>query len=226
MARVARETPPGSGGWVVTGDPDPKHPRQAPQFACSACGRGIGKTAPLYLLRGGHVVCGRCTHSQAEHTRFYPDCPEDWHDLMEHASEFPTRAAAAVILGIASARDTGKRRRQSDCICGHEALLCRCGHPAGRHVIAESGTWVCPVHGRMERCQVCECAKFRHAEPEDPRDYGLTADDLRDAAARLYRPDDPRLAVINWTHVTAARYELIRSCLCGLADAIEGSHHD
>jgi hypothetical protein len=115
----------------------------------------------------------------------------------------------------------------SDCICDHEALSCRCGHPVGRHVIEGGqldgtirGTFVCPVHGWMGQCQVCECAMFRHAQPEDPRDYGLTAGDLRDAAGRLYPPGDPRLDVIDWTHATAARYGLIRSRLRGLADAI------
>jgi hypothetical protein len=56
---------------------------------------------------------------------------------------------------------------------------------------------------------------------KDPRAFGLTADDLRDAADRLYPPDDPRLDVLDWTHSTASRYGLIRSRLRGLADAIE-----
>jgi hypothetical protein len=56
---------------------------------------------------------------------------------------------------------------------------------------------------------------------EDPRDYGLTADDLRDAADRLYAPGDPRLTPIEWTHAAQVRYGQIRSRLRGLADAIE-----
>jgi hypothetical protein len=57
---------------------------------------------------------------------------------------------------------------------------------------------------------------------EDPRDYGLTAADLRAAADRLYAPDDPRLDRIRWAHATQVRYGDIRSRLRGLADAIGG----
>jgi len=56
---------------------------------------------------------------------------------------------------------------------------------------------------------------------EDPREYRLTAADLRDAADRLYVPGDPRLDPIEWTHDTQVRYGLIRSHLRGLADAID-----
>lgn len=58
---------------------------------------------------------------------------------------------------------------------------------------------------------------------EDPRDYGLTAADLRAAADRLYAPDDPRLDAIEWTHETQVRYGQIRSHLSALADAIEAA---
>jgi hypothetical protein len=112
------------------------------------------------------------------------------------------------------------------CICGHEAMLCRCGHPVNRHVIASGprstsgiqGTFVCPVHGCMERCQVCDCDLFKHGEPEDPRDFGLTAEDLRAVADRLYDLDDPRL---EHEDRISERYGLIRSRLRSLADAIE-----
>lgn len=56
---------------------------------------------------------------------------------------------------------------------------------------------------------------------EDPRDYGLTASDLRDAADRLYEPGDDRLDTIDWTHDTQVRYGQIRSRLRALADAID-----
>ena len=56
---------------------------------------------------------------------------------------------------------------------------------------------------------------------EDPRDYGLTAADLRDAADRLYAPDDDRLEPIAWDHDTQVRYGQIRSRLRNLADAID-----
>jgi len=53
---------------------------------------------------------------------------------------------------------------------------------------------------------------------EDPRDYGLTAADLRAAADRLYDHDDPRLDPMQ---DVSARFGLIRSRLRGLADAID-----
>jgi hypothetical protein len=106
----------------------------------------------------------------------------------------------------------------SGCICGHEAILCRCSHPSGRHVIADGGTFTCPVHGCMERCQACDCGLFRRADGEDPRDFGLLAEDLRAVADRLYDAGDPRLDPMD--HVSA-RFGTIRSRLRGLADAIE-----
>lgn len=56
---------------------------------------------------------------------------------------------------------------------------------------------------------------------EDPRDYELTADDLRTAADRLYPPGDQRLAAVEHSHETASRYGQIRSRLRTLADALE-----
>jgi hypothetical protein len=54
---------------------------------------------------------------------------------------------------------------------------------------------------------------------EDPRDYGLTAADLRAVADRLYDASDPRLEPISDTSV---RFGRVRSRLRALADAIEG----
>jgi hypothetical protein len=65
---------------------------------------------------------------------------------------------------------------------------------------------------------------------EDPREFGLTAADLRTAADRLYEPGDDRLDRIDWTHDTQVRYGQIRSRLRSLADAIDravtGGPHD
>jgi hypothetical protein len=60
---------------------------------------------------------------------------------------------------------------------------------------------------------------------EDPREFGLAAADLRDAADRLYAPGDDRLDPIGWTYGTQVRYGRIRSRLRGLADAIEEDDH-
>jgi hypothetical protein len=57
----------------------------------------------------------------------------------------------------------------------------------------------------------------------DPREYGLTAADLRDASDLLYAPGDPRLdeEPVTWDHAAQVRFGGIRSRLRGLADAID-----
>lgn len=56
---------------------------------------------------------------------------------------------------------------------------------------------------------------------EDPREFGLTAADLRTAADRLYPPADPRLDPVAGTWGEAAQFGHIRSRLRDLADAID-----
>lgn len=56
---------------------------------------------------------------------------------------------------------------------------------------------------------------------EDPREYGLTADDLRIAADRLYQPGDWRMDDTEDTPAEA-QYDRIRSALRALADALDG----
>jgi hypothetical protein len=56
---------------------------------------------------------------------------------------------------------------------------------------------------------------------EDPRDFGLTAADLRTAADRLYQPGDSRLDRVEATGDVTAEFGRIRSRLRGLADAID-----
>lgn len=55
-------------------------------------------------------------------------------------------------------------------------------------------------------------------EHEDPRDFGLTAADLRAVADRLYDAGDTRLEPMR---DVSARFGMIRSHLRSLADAIE-----
>ena len=83
MTRVARETPPGSGNWAVSGEPDPRHPREAPQFECSVCGKVIAKAKDVYLLSDRRVACWPCMAK---------------HDL--DTDRFGTRAWVATRLGI------------------------------------------------------------------------------------------------------------------------------
>jgi hypothetical protein len=70
----------------------------------------------------------------------------------------------------------------------------------------------------MFRCQACGCQQFKRAEAEDPRDHGLTAEDLHAVADRLYDPDDSRLEAMTRVSV---KFNTIRSRLRALADAIE-----
>jgi len=59
------------------------------------------------------------------------------------------------------------------------------------------------------------------SDQEDPRDFGLTADDLRAAADHLYEAADTRMPRAGWTHKKQVRFGQIRSRLRSLADAIE-----
>lgn len=51
-------------------------------------------------------------------------------------------------------------------------------------------------------------------------DFGLTADDLNDAADLLYEVDDARRSDFEWTHGAQTRFGQIRSRLRGMADAL------
>jgi hypothetical protein len=55
----------------------------------------------------------------------------------------------------------------------------------------------------------------------DPREFGLTAADLRAAADLMYSRDDDRLAAMEWNHAAQVRTGRIRSRLRAMADAIE-----
>jgi hypothetical protein len=55
----------------------------------------------------------------------------------------------------------------------------------------------------------------------DPREFGLTAAELRTAADRLYPPADSRLGRVEDTWAVAVKFGRIRSRLRDLADAID-----
>lgn len=74
--------------------------KSAPAFDCTGCGRRIGKTATHYLLEdGARVVCVRCL-TRAAHARLFADCPDKWHDLLDHAGCHGSRAGIAAHLGL------------------------------------------------------------------------------------------------------------------------------
>lgn len=60
----------------------------------------------------------------------------------------------------------------------------------------------------------------------DPREFGLTAADLRTAADRLYPPADSRLDRAEGTWGEAVGFGRIRSRLRSLADAIDPDEPD
>jgi uncharacterized protein YozE (UPF0346 family) len=102
MTWVEREIPRGSGRWTCVNEPGRPHPREAPQFECSLCGRVIGKSRSLVLREdcGNKILCLRCDMSPGAHAKLYPACPERWHDTGDHHAAFGTRAGIAVHLGI------------------------------------------------------------------------------------------------------------------------------
>lgn len=118
MNMVTREVPPGSGRRRVVTEPasgprrwredgivrwDETHPRAAPQFRCAACGKWIALNGPVILLtdRPGNIVLHtRCHLARDAHARWYPDCPECWHDTGDHHASFGTRAGIAAHLGL------------------------------------------------------------------------------------------------------------------------------
>jgi hypothetical protein len=57
----------------------------------------------------------------------------------------------------------------------------------------------------------------------DPREFGLTAADLRAAADLMYGPGDDRLPAMKWNHAAQVKAGRIRSRLRAMADAIEGA---
>jgi hypothetical protein len=71
----------------------------APSFDCALCGRRIGKTAGHYVLDDNRVICSRDVTKSA-HAKLYPDCPERWHDVLDHKGANGTRAGIAAYLGL------------------------------------------------------------------------------------------------------------------------------
>ena len=78
----------------------------APPFDCAACARRIGRDRTHYQLSkvGNPVVCIRCAETRTLHSKFFPDCPHQWHDLFDHLDRVGTRAGIAAALGLWPAR--------------------------------------------------------------------------------------------------------------------------
>lgn len=78
----------------------------APPVDCAACGRRIGKTRGHVLIGTldtvslDRVLCARCAldDSRRLHSRYWPHCPQAWHDLYDHPTGSATRAGLARVL--------------------------------------------------------------------------------------------------------------------------------
>jgi hypothetical protein len=76
---------------------------------CVVCDRPISPRRHVVLLGTrddydpARVVCTRCMqNSNPLHARFWPDCPEAWHDLYDHPHALATKAAAVYLLDEAA----------------------------------------------------------------------------------------------------------------------------
>jgi hypothetical protein len=70
----------------------------APPMACIGCGRRIGKRRTHFLLDDRRVICASCIEN-GPHALYYPDCPEQWHDMHDHHYQMGTRAGIAWAMG-------------------------------------------------------------------------------------------------------------------------------
>lgn len=73
------------------------NPRDA--IACAVCRRKIPRDALHNVLsKSEYVLCSSCLGRISLHRRFYPQCPHDFHDLLDHPVTSCTRAAARQYL--------------------------------------------------------------------------------------------------------------------------------
>lgn len=77
----------------------------APALRCDECGKRIGIRRGHHVLSDGEILlCGGCRTSYSAgrgrgmHSKYYPDCPDSWHDMFDHPGHLATRAAAWFVL--------------------------------------------------------------------------------------------------------------------------------
>jgi hypothetical protein len=70
----------------------------APALRCDECGKRIGRRRLHFVTASAHLLCGSCLDKRQLHTKYYPDCPENWHDMYDHGGQLATRAAAWFVL--------------------------------------------------------------------------------------------------------------------------------
>jgi hypothetical protein len=70
----------------------------APAHDCHECGKHIGNRRFHCIVDNTRVLCGRCLDQRHLHTKYYPECPDAWHDMYDHDLKLATRAAAWFVL--------------------------------------------------------------------------------------------------------------------------------
>jgi late competence protein required for DNA uptake (superfamily II DNA/RNA helicase) len=75
----------------------------APALRCDECGKRIGKPRTHFIPASENLLCPSCmvltrSGSVRLHAKYYPDCPETWHDMWDHSLSHATRAGAWFVL--------------------------------------------------------------------------------------------------------------------------------
>jgi len=70
----------------------------APAHDCRECGHRIGKRRFHCIVADTRVLCAKCLNQRPLHAKYYPGCPDTWHDMHDHGTRFATRAAAWFVL--------------------------------------------------------------------------------------------------------------------------------
>lgn len=75
----------------------------APALYCDECGRCIGKRNTHFIVDSNNLLCSGCIvprsgGTQRLHAKYYPACPDGWHDMFDHKLSLASRAAAWFVL--------------------------------------------------------------------------------------------------------------------------------
>lgn len=71
---------------------------RAPALDCSQCHRQMGLRAPHLIIGKRLVICVKCADARGSHSRYFPECADQWHDLRDHPLDYATRAGAWCVL--------------------------------------------------------------------------------------------------------------------------------
>ncbi|AZL13756.1 hypothetical protein CXR25_13725 [Brevibacterium aurantiacum] len=72
----------------------------APAFTCNACHRVIGQDEGHNVTDDHRLICYPCLTTTPLHSRWYPQCPNGWHDMYDHIRYVSgNRTSTAMLLG-------------------------------------------------------------------------------------------------------------------------------